>query len=50
MAIKAFERSQSLQKKWGTAERDAKRHILDIISLNFTLDGATLTPHNEKAL
>jgi site-specific DNA recombinase len=48
LARKAFELSQSLQERWFTADYAAKRHILEIICLNFTLDGATLVPQMRK--
>ena len=45
IAIKAFELSQSLTSKWVTADYAAKRRILEIICLNWTLDDVTLCPH-----
>lgn len=42
MAVKVFELSQSLRTKWDTANYEAKRRILEIICLNFSLEGATL--------
>ena len=47
-AVKAFELSQSLREKWVTADWTAKRHILEIICLNFRLDGVTLVPTIRK--
>ncbi len=44
LAIKAFELSQNLRPKWFTADRDAKRGILEILCLNLTLDGKSLVP------
>ena len=48
LAIKAFELSQNLREKWLTADYAAKRTILQIICLNFSLDGATLVPTMRK--
>lgn len=48
LAIKAFELSQSLRDKWLTADYAAKRVILQILCLNFSLDGATLVPTMRK--
>jgi site-specific DNA recombinase len=42
IAVKAFELSQSLREKWVTADSPAKRRLLEIICLNFSLDGASL--------
>jgi len=39
IAVKAFELLQSLRKKWFNADYAAKRRILEIIGLNWTLDG-----------
>ena len=44
LAVKVFELSQSLAEKWVTADAATKHKILDIIWLNCTLDGVTLTP------
>ena len=48
IAVKAFELSQSLRQKWFTADSDAKRRILEIICLNWTLEGASLVPTTRK--
>jgi len=48
MAIKVFELSQTLCSKWETADYAAKRRILEIICLNFRLEGATLVPEWRK--
>ena len=48
LAIKVFELSQSLTNKWETADYAAKRRILEIICLNFTLDDVTLVPEMRK--
>ena len=48
MALKVFELSQTLCSKWETADYAAKRRILEIICLNFTLDGVTLVPEMRK--
>ncbi len=50
IAVKAFELSQSLMGKWLTADYAAKRQILEIVCLNWLLDGVTLIPTMEKAL
>lgn len=44
IAVKAFELSQTLKQKWVNADHRAKRQILEILCLNFFLDGATLVP------
>jgi len=44
IAIKAFELSQCLRSKWVTADYSAKRRILEILCLNFSLIDATLVP------
>ena len=44
IAVKAFELSQTLKEKWVNADHRAKRQILEILCLNFFLDGATLVP------
>ncbi len=48
MATRAFELSQSLTDKWVTADHGAKRHILEIVCLNFRLDDVTLVPTMRK--
>lgn len=48
LAIKAFELSQNLRAKWFAADVSAKRRILEIICLNWTLDGVTLVPQMRK--
>ena len=48
IAVKAFELSQRLAEKWFTADYAAKRHILEIICLNFRLDDVTLVPTIRK--
>jgi hypothetical protein len=48
LAVKAFELSQTLTGRWVTADFAAKRRILEIICLNFRLDGATLCPTMRK--
>ena len=42
--MKAFELSQQLRSKWLTADYAAKRRILEITCLNFSLDGVSLVP------
>ena len=44
VAVKAFELSQTLKDKWLKADHRAKRQILEIVCLNFFLDGVTLVP------
>ncbi|MFH1919938.1 MAG: zinc ribbon domain-containing protein [Planctomycetota bacterium] len=48
IAVKAFELSQSLAEKWVMADYAAKRHILEIICLNFRLDDVSLVPTTRK--
>lgn len=48
LAVKAFELSQNLREKWVTADYAAKRRYLEIVVLNFSLDGATLVPEWRK--
>lgn len=42
LAIKTFELSQALEKKWLTAGFAEKRKLLEIVFSNFRLDGVTL--------
>ena len=46
--MKAFELSQTLQAKWVNADVRANRQILEILCLNFLLDGVTLVPEWRK--
>ena len=46
--MKVFELSQDLRAKWLTADYAAKRRILEITCLNFSLDGVTLVPAMRK--
>ena len=48
VAVKAFELSQDLRAKWVTADFVAKRRILEILCLNWTLDGVSLVPEMRK--
>ena len=48
IAVKAFELSQSLRQRWFTADFDAKRRILEILCLNWTLDDVNLVPTMRK--
>ncbi len=48
LALKVFELSQALEEKWLTADFAAKRQMLDIVFLNFTLDGVTLCYETRK--
>lgn len=47
-AIKAFELSQNLRDKWFAADWAAKRRILEILCLNWKLDGVSLVPEWRK--
>jgi site-specific DNA recombinase len=42
LAIKVFELSQALEAKWVTVDYAAKRQMLEIVFLNFTLDDLRL--------
>lgn len=48
IAVKAFELSQNLRAKWFAADYIAKRRILEIVCLNWKLDGVTLVPEMRK--
>ncbi|WP_146503033.1 recombinase family protein [Rubinisphaera italica] len=48
VAVKAFELSQTLSEKWVNADTRAKRQILEILCLNFSLDDVTLVPEWRK--
>jgi site-specific DNA recombinase len=48
LAQKVFELSQSLQELWLTADCSAKRQLLQMVCLNFTLQGATLAYEMRK--
>jgi site-specific DNA recombinase len=48
IAVKAFELSQNLRAKWFEADYAAKRRILEIVCLNWTLDGVNLVPTMRK--
>ena len=48
IAVKAFELSQALREKWVTSDLRAKRQILEIVFLNFSLDDVTLVPEWRK--
>lgn len=48
IAEKAFELSQSLTDKWLNASVQQKRQLLEIVCLNFSLDGVTLVPTMRK--
>ena len=48
IALKAFELSQTLREKWVTADYQAKRRLLEIVCLNFRLDGVSLVPTIRK--
>lgn len=48
LAEKEFELSQSLTEKWVAADVASKRQLLEIVCLNFSLDGVTLVPTIRK--
>lgn len=48
IAIMAFELSQNLREKWFAADWAAKRRILEIVCLNWKLDGVSLVPEWRK--
>ncbi|MBM4088364.1 MAG: hypothetical protein FJ276_02885 [Planctomycetes bacterium] len=48
IAVKASELSQNPREKWLTADYAAKRRILEIICLNWTLDDVTPVPTMKK--
>ncbi|WP_145027470.1 recombinase family protein [Caulifigura coniformis] len=48
LASKVFELSQTLREKWLTADYSAKRRILEIVCLNFTLVDTTLVCEMRK--
>jgi hypothetical protein len=45
---KAFDLSQDLNVKWFAADYAAKRRILEIVCLNWKLDGVSLVPEWRK--
>src|SRR5690349_17620817 len=48
LARRAFELSQSLPDRWVSADYSTKRQILEMICLNFSLDGVSLVPEWRK--
>ena len=48
LAVKVFELSQCLTEKWITADISEKRQLLEIVCLNFKLDGVNLVPQMRK--
>ena len=48
IVVKAFELSQTLTDKWVQANSAEKRRILEIVCLNFSLDGVSLCPTMRK--
>lgn len=48
LAVKVFELSQALSAKWLAADIAEKRLLLEIIGLNWTLDGVNLVPQMRK--
>ncbi len=47
-AVKVFELSQRLKEKWVSADGATKRHLLEIVGLNYVLDDESLTPTLRK--
>ena len=45
---KAFELSQSLPERWLSADYSTKRQIMEMICLNFSLEGVSLVPEWRK--
>src|SRR5690606_2523479 len=48
IAVKAFELLQSLRAKWFAADHAAKRRLLEIVCLNFSLVDVSLVPAMRK--
>jgi site-specific DNA recombinase len=48
IVVKAFELSQTLTEKWVQANSAEKRRILEIVCLNFSLNGVSLCPTMRK--
>ena len=48
LVINTFELSQRLKEKWLNADIAEKRQLLNIVGLNFFLDGVTLCPEMRK--
>ena len=48
LAQKVFELSQNLMERWVSANYAIKRQILEMLCLNFRLDGVTLVPEWRK--
>ncbi len=48
LSVRVFELSQTLKEKWLAADYTAKRQILEIVCLNFRLDGTTLVCQTRK--
>ena len=48
LAVRVFELSQALRDKWVTADIPEKRKLLEIVCLNWTLDGVNLVPTMRK--
>ncbi len=44
LAVKTFELSQALAGKWNTSDVAEKRQVLEILCLNYRMDGVTLCP------
>lgn len=48
IAVKAFELSQNLRAKWFAVDHAAKRRLLEIVCLNFSLVDVSLVPEMRK--
>ena len=48
IAVRAFELSQTLKEKWVNADNAAKRRLLEIVCLNYSLDDVTLVYEMRK--
>jgi site-specific DNA recombinase len=48
LALRTFELSQSMAEKWLTADFSEKRKMVEIVVLNFSLDGVSLVPTINK--
>ncbi len=48
LAVKVFELSQYLREKWVASDIAEKRQLLEIVCLNFKLDGTNLVPEMRK--
>jgi len=48
LALRTFELSQSMTEKWLTADSAEKRKLVEIVVLNFSLEGESLVPTVRK--